>query len=318
MNVLNRILLRVSREIRRIKSIHHAYDFSAENAGWHKYEVPVLGGKKEGTYFDPCVIGQEGFFEMYVSHRDTGTIIKCTSEDGVYWTNNVTVLAGQKNSDWEERVNRVSVLKKADICYMWYTGQSETKSMIGLATSSDGLHFEKYKGNPVICPTETYEQQSVMNPCVIWDEAENIFKMWYSAGEKYEPDVLCYATSKDGVLWKKYSENPILQKGINEYDKAKVGGCDVIKQGGEYVMFYIGYQNIDNARICMAESRDGINWIRNRDNPIISPSKNKWDSHAVYKPAICYNKINDTWYLWYNGRNKNQECIGLARKKGKL
>ena len=31
-------------------------------------------------------------------------------------------------------------------------------------------------------------------------------------------------------------------------------------------MFYIGYQNVDTARVCMAESNDGIhNWVRSMD-----------------------------------------------------
>ena len=45
--------------------------------------------------------------------------------------------------------------------------------MIGLATSKDGIHFKRYEGNPVITPTERYELQSVMNPCVIWDENDD-------------------------------------------------------------------------------------------------------------------------------------------------
>lgn len=41
-----------------------------------------------------------------------------------------------------------------------------------------------------------------------------------------------------------------------------------------YYMFYIGYQNVDTARVCMAESNDGIhNWVRSTDNPVISPEK---------------------------------------------
>lgn len=46
-----------------------------------------------------------------------------------------------------------------------------------------------------------------MNPYVSYDENEKIFKMWYTAGEKYEPDVLCNATSINGVNWNKYQNN---------------------------------------------------------------------------------------------------------------
>lgn len=312
MNLISKIKNRIVRKTRRIYSIYHAYDFPPVNDGWEKYGKPVLGGGKEGIFFDPYVTLQDGKFEMYVSHRDNNSIKKYSSDDGVKWENGITVLTGSHKNEWEKIVNRASVLKKDHIWYMWYTGQNENQSMVGLATSKDGIHFERYEGNPVFIPSETYELQSVMNPCVMWDENEKIFKMWYSAGEKYEPDVLCYATSEDGIHWTKYKDNPIFQKSSNEYDKAKVGGCDVIKQSDTYMMFYIGYQNIDNARICVAESFDGIHWNRKPNNPIIAPSKNSWDAHAVYKPAVAYDEKQNQYLLWYNGRKGTKEYIGLA------
>ena len=37
-----------------------------------------------------------------------------------------------------------------------------------------------------------------MNPFVMYEDGK--FKMWYAAGETYEPNVICYAESDDGVL----------------------------------------------------------------------------------------------------------------------
>lgn len=310
--MLKKIYNRVTTKLRRIYSVCHAYDYSPANAGWKKYSEPVLGG--QGTYFDPYVKEENGIFNMYVSFRNQNCIVRCESADGIHWTEPKTVLEGSGKDNWEKRVNRACVINRNGKYYMWYTGQDNQYSRIGLATSMDGLHFQKYEKNPVLLPTEQYEQQSVMNPCVIWDEAEGIFKMWYSAGQKYEPDLICYAVSKDGIRWEKYRYNPVLKHGSEEYDKAKVGGCDVHKIDRRYVMFYIGYQNIDNARICEAESDDGLNWKRKDYNPILSPSKNSWDAHAVYKPSVYYKKTENKWFLWYNGRRKHREYIGLAIK----
>lgn len=42
--------------------------------------------------------------------------------------------------------------------------------------------------------------------------------------------------------------------------KYKIGGCHVIELSeNELLMFYIGYQNLDVARICYAKSIDGKN-----------------------------------------------------------
>lgn len=137
--------------------------------------------------------------------------------------------------------------------------------------------------------------------------------MWYAAGDQFEPDVICYAESTDGVNWAKHMDNPIFEKSEEKYDQCKVGGCDILKENGKYYMFYIGYQNVDTARICIAESDDGVNgWIRCKDNPIISPEKNSWDADAVYKPTVVFNKKEKQLLLWFNGRKKNSEKIGMA------
>lgn len=313
MHLLNRVRYKIKTKIRRFSNIRHTYDYPSEKNGWKKYERNILGGP--GVYFDPYVIKEKDFFAMYVSYRDTNSIVKSNSTDGIHWTKPITVLKGSEDNIWEKKVNRACVVNKDGRYYMWYTGQDEQYSKIGVAFSEDGVSFRKYHGNPVIIPTASYEKQSVMNPCVIWDENEHIFKMWYCAGQKYEPDVICYAISKDGINWDKYSYNPVFLPGKEEYDKAKVGGCDVHKFGEHYVMFYIGYQNIDTARICEAESEDGINWIRKEYNPIISPTKGSWDAHAVYKPSVCYREMEKKWFLWYNGRKSNAEYIGVATKK---
>ena len=68
-----------------------------------------------------------------------------------------------------------------------------------------------------------------MNPYVIYEDG--MFKMYYAAGETYEPDVIAYATSKDGIKWNKYESNPILKASDNRFalDRCKVGACEVIR-----------------------------------------------------------------------------------------
>ena len=77
-------------------------------------------------------------------------------------------------------------------------------------------------------------------------------------------------------------------------------------------MYYIGYQNVDVARICYATSKDGIHWVRKDNNIIIAPSRNRFDSDACYKPAVV--ERDGKLFMWYNGRYNNDEYIGLATK----
>lgn len=314
MNIIEKIENRIKLDVRRTLNRRTAYDYPPENDGWIKYGSPILGGEA-GTFYDPFVRRIDNHYIMIVSHRNTKSIVRCDSNDGIHWSNPVSVLKPNKESGWEDRVNRACYWIKDGVWYLWYTGMNEKEAKIGLAVSKDGYSFKRYQQNPIIVPTESHEQGAVMNPCVLWDDADFVFKMWYSAGEKFEPDVLCLATSKDGINWEKHGQNPVFTHGVDKYDQCKVGGCDVVKVNGRYLQFYIGYENIDNARICVAESNDGIDWKRIKQNPILSPTKGAWDSDAVYKPSVCFDIKKNNAYLWYNGRKGHNEYIGLATKK---
>lgn len=297
----------------RERNQKHCYDFPAENNGWKKVaDQPVYGDKFTGSIFDPYVYLEGEKLFMCASERKTGSLILLESIDGIKWSKTKTMLSGEKET-WENIVNRGCVLHISNKYLLWYTGQCGKCSYIGLAESEDGYVYKRYLDSPVLKPEFTFEGESVMNPCVLWDDINQIFKMWYSAGEAYEPDVICYAESSDGINWKK-NETPVLGKYIqHEWEKFKVGGCNVIKEGNElFHMYYIGYQNIDVARICEAYSKDGIHWIRPQNNLLLSPSYGTWDSDAVYKPSVVIFKGQN--YLWYNGRSSDNEYIGLTIK----
>lgn len=305
---------RIKNQIRRKKALKHVYDYPATSDGWMKNANPILGSAKSGSYFDPYVLSCGSKHYVYISRRKDNTVVRFEITDNMQLKNEVVTLSGVKSS-WEEAVNRACVVKVDSAYMMWYTGQFEGKSCIGVASSEDGIHFEKYAGNPVLVPEGRIERNSVMNPCVIFDERDNLYKMWFAAGETYEPDVICYATSQDGIHWDRHSVNPVLQRSNNEYDLKKVGGCDVHFENGQFVMYYIGYHDVDTARICCAVSDDGISWSRIKQNPVVSPSPESWDAHAVYKPAYFRNQSEE--YILYNGRVDDLERIGYVKRMRK-
>ena len=285
-------------------------------AQWIKYEKPVLGDEVIGTVFDVFVLKEGNTYIMYNSWRPHKSLAISTSTDGVNWTTPEIILGPNSNTDWEDNINRPSVLKKDGLYHLWYTGQYKGKnSYIGYATSKDGKNFIRHGDKPVLSPTEPWEKVAVMCPHVIWDEKEKIYKMWYSGGEQYEPDAIGYATSKDGINWAKRPQPVFVADSSIEFEKIKVTACQVIKRKRDYLMFYIGFCDIHTAQIGMARSKNGIdNWERYKDNPIISPTPDTWDAAACYKPFAIQEK--DRWMLWYNGRAGALEQMGLAIHKG--
>lgn len=281
--------------------------------GWRKYPGNPILGAGLGVVFDACVLSDGGLFRMWLSWRDCGSIAYAESADGVAWSKPSVVLAPD---DGHHVVNRPGVLHSASGYHMWYTQQTTTQSCVLYARSEDGLVWHRVGSDAVLAPTEVWEKQSVMCPHVAWEETSRIYRMWYSAGEQYEPRAIGYATSTDGVSWIKHRGNPVMRPcKSHPWEGSRVTGCHVTKCDSWYVMFYIGFHGIHRAQICLARSRDGIHdWERHPCNPIVSPSRDGWDCNAVYKP--CALRCEGRWMLWYNGRRGQSEQIGLAQLDG--
>lgn len=280
-----------------------------------KYEKnPVLGGKELGTCFDAYVWRDNGKLRMDFSWRKESATAVSFSDDGINWSEPIITLYPNKDSGWENRINRNCVIKIDEIYKMYYTGQNDMFSYIGIAESFDGIHFKRLQEEPILVPEFHYEGCSVMNPCVLYENG--VYKMWYSSGETYEPNYICYAESRDGVHFSKHKTNPILMKNWkNHFEKDRLGGCQVIHtEDMGYLMFYIGYEDIRTARICVARSKNGItDWKRSPLNPVIAPTLNEWDGDATYKPSVIWLEKPNEWRVYYNGRSNDDEYIGFAK-----
>lgn len=294
--------------------------YPSSNGGWIKYEGnPVLGSEAMGTCFDIYVIENAGEYRMYFSWRNRKSLAVTTSSNGIDWNEPRIILEPRPESGWEDDLNRNCVVKRTDGYHMWYTGQARSyNSWIGYATSDDGYHWKRMSDQPVLFSERPYEGASVMNPCVLWDQESRLWRMWYATGETYEPNVIGYATSSDGINWNKLASNPIFTPNSHlPYERERVGGCHVFQHENWYYMFYIGYEDIDTARICAARSPDGITrWQRHPANPLISPTPDSWDADACYKPHVLWQPKQKRWLLWYNGRHGAPEYIGLAIHDG--
>lgn len=287
-------------------------------AGWVEYQGnPVLGGNY-GTCFDISVLKDGEAYRMWFSLRPKSSIALVESKDGFHWSTPVIVLPPNKASSWEDDINRPVVIKKDGVYEMWYTGQANGHSAIGYATSSDGVVWKRMSDKPVLSADQPWEKVAVMCPDVIWDNKAKLYKMWYSGGDQYEPDAIGYATSPDGMVWTKREGNPIFAADPKiKWEQDKVTACQVVFDRGWYLMFYIGFRDVDHAQIGVARSRDGItNWQRLPANPIVRPTPGGWDSDACYKPYAIYSGSDKEWSLWYNGRNDGLEQIGVVIHKG--
>jgi len=202
---------------------------------------------------------------------------------------------------------------------MWYTcgginypADTLLRSRLCYATSTDGISWNKYAGNPILDVSYTggWDSLGVETATVIIDAlapANERYKMWY-AGQyfnSYRYDI-GYAYSADGINWTKHT-SPVLQVGLTaQWDNGFLEGPSVIKDGSTYKMWYCGYDASVNgnstdghANIGYATSVDGINWTKYASNPILTTGINTWDSIYVQDPHVI--KQGGIYHMWFGG-----------------
>ena len=83
----------------------------------------------------------------------------------------------------------------------------------------------------------------IRSASVLYDQAESIYKMWYSGDDNSSPPRarIGYATSPDGITWTPHPDNPVIDLGPSgSFDDWHAYYPDVIKDGSTYKMWYTG------------------------------------------------------------------------------
>lgn len=135
----------------------------------------------------------------------------------------------------------------------------------------------------------------VGDPSVMRDG--DIYRMFYNCFETTRKGgAVCQATSTDGFTW---NDVPVSGSQPGLMIAARKGKWDdthetplAIKYKGEYLLYFSGYRNKGGffksfpAFLGLAVSRNGVNFERVGDEPILKGTPGGWDSDAVFSPSI--------------------------------
>jgi len=230
---------------------------------------------ESNSIYLPIVLIDDNQFIMFYSGYQLNDPIfipaigRATSPDGITWTKyeGNPILTSGSSGEWDaEDIFMGPTLVDSSGYKLWYEGNDGTNSRIGLATSQNGIDWEKYEGNPVLDlgDSSKWDDSEVARGAVLYHES--IYKMWYVGGDG-ENLRLGYATSPDGINWTKYEENPVLDIGeTGAWDDGVIWHSSVIFNGNTYEMWYEGNLGITG----YASSPDGITWTKYWDNPVLN------------------------------------------------
>ena len=155
---------------------------------------------------------------------------------------------------WEERnVLNPSAIVKDDKVFLFYRAQDlNGTSRIGMAVSSDGLHFEK-SPTPVFYPDK---------------DAMKVYEWNYQKGTDTENTEECYFCYFDGV------EDPRI----------------VESEDGTYILTYTAYDG-KTARLSIASSKDLTNWTKHGLVLADEKYKDTWSKAGAIVSKLVGNKV---------------------------
>lgn len=148
------------------------------------------------------------------------------------------------------------------------------------------------------------------DPSVIRDG--DIYRMFYTGVNPATAPVrtvICQALSKDGLSWDYAPTGDdikgLAMKGVTGTWEEALEGCFILKKDDEYLLYYSGYRDEGDpsrgfpAALTVVRSKDGLDFERIFEKPILSPTPGGYDNDAVYCPTIL--KEDGRHYMVYCG-----------------
>lgn len=176
----------------RLSSMRLGCAISADGKVWRKEAHPVLrngfsswdsSGVSEASVLGPDDHGQFKMWFMGYDAKWRTHIGYATGINALSWEKNAhPVLAPGKPGSWDDqRVQNPRVLFNGQRYEMWFIGNRNDyfASQIGYATSSDGIEWTKFPGNPVVSPgpNGSWDDESVHGNDIFFDG--QMYYMWY-------------------------------------------------------------------------------------------------------------------------------------------
>lgn len=290
------------------------------------------GGKFDSySVAAPCVIKDGATYRMwYMGCSSANTWIGigyATSSDGITWTrqnsSNAVLGLGRSGKFDATQVQAPCVLLNSGLFTMFYTGVKTSTSLVGVATSVDGINWiRKNNANALVSlgATGKFDATQVTNAWVIqngtlremfytgFDTTSNKWREGYAASQASSPSI---SITKQIAV---YSE--ALPLGVTGMmDAHHITAPCIFLDSGVYKMWYSAWDGASTyGRIAYAISLDKIVWTKQNDQSCVLDLglSGKFDDASVDYPCV----INDggMYKMWYTGTysSDSKTRIGYA------
>ena len=225
--------------------------------------------------------------------------------------------------DWCRVMLYMPRVIRADGVYkMWYVGTSgpprPANCHLGYATSTDGIHWEEYPGNPIVTDEALRDAGGwgwcFQSPFVLYDLKRRVYRMWFSALTHWEQTAdgelvemtqqVGYAESPDGIAWEIHPA-PVTRSGrcasvIQEADGSFSMWANARPAGDPDPSSIYGH-------VMLLRSADGIHWEEIAD--VLQPA-------GIYKSCVYPHVLRDgpDLVMWHGGHRESlRDDVDFAR-----
>jgi len=181
---------------------------------------------------------------------------------------------------------------------MWYTGYDGSREgvrRLGLATSHDGIVWQRYAKNPLL--SDLWVEDMMIVP----DEDGTLWM--FAEGRNDQSQLL---TSRDGIDWKRLGSLDVRMADGKPIAAGPYGTPAAWRENGEWFLFY----ERNDAGVWLAKSRDMKVWRNVQDEPVLRPGPDEYDRDLVAFNQIV--KHQGRYYAYYHGSKAGTKLWATA------
>ncbi len=200
------------------------------------------------------------------------------------------VFEGGGKGKWDEHIReRGWILRDGSTWHMWYTGfeggggNNGPNLKLGYATSSDGLRWDRYPGNPI------YDRSWIEDMMVIKHEGT-----YYMFAEG-KHDIAQMLTSTNGIQWTNLGPLDIRLTNGHPISAGPRGTPTAYFENDTRYLFY----ERRDLGIWLATSKDMKVWTNVSDEPVIKLGPNEYDRRQIALNQIV--KYKGYYYGYFHG-----------------
>ena len=249
------------------------------------------------------------------------------------WLQEITTPAisrGPKGSFYEKQIIPGAIIEYDGLYYMYVMAgmagdeEGSSRRSIGVTVSSDLKQWEGHV-EPLISYLDTPYDNLYVSGAVVTGDGRIAIMFSAQKFPEWQGFMLATADHPMGPFFQ-YTDNPVYKHFTHAHE------FDLIRAEGlphRYLLFYAGFtpapqRGLAGDRGYLLYSDDLVNWHPDERNPVFGPETlDNWD--AIHVRPRSLNRINEMWYLWYEGCNTWKpddeshhgwwDTVGLARSK---